>query len=217
MGSIPISGLMSRNPIAYKWKSLFRCWLVREATFWRITDLLAQSYQLHNQGYGLGARILLRSGLEALAVLIHLNHKMKAVSKGELNFQEFGDVTSRLALGSKRYKLEIEAVNVLTMIDKGDTEYPGLREIYDRLSESAHPNYEGLLRGYTKIDHDEYEVNFSNRWIEIYGLDYLNELNLCMEIYYNEYDQTWSALMEKLEQWVVENDKSLEQNSEDFE
>ena len=32
--SIPVAGLLSRNSVAYKWKSAFRCWMLREATFW---------------------------------------------------------------------------------------------------------------------------------------------------------------------------------------
>jgi len=65
VSSIPVGGLLTRNPVVYKWKGPFRAWLVREAALWRMHDLMAQSYSLHQMGHGLGARILLRSGLEA--------------------------------------------------------------------------------------------------------------------------------------------------------
>src|SRR5687768_4898197 len=77
--SIPVGGLLSRNPVAYKWKALFRVWMLREAVFWRLHDLMTQSHALHQQGHGLGARILLRSGFESLATLIYLNELMKQV------------------------------------------------------------------------------------------------------------------------------------------
>lgn len=143
--SISIGSLQSRNSIAYKWKAPFRCWLLREAAFWRVTDLLTQSYALHQQGHGLGARILLRSGFETLATLIYLNHNMRAVLEGAMDFHQFSHQTIRQVAGSKNKLGRHIAVNVLTMLDKGNKSYPGLRGIYDSLSESAHPNFEGMV------------------------------------------------------------------------
>jgi len=77
--SIPVGGLLSRNPVAYEWKAPFRVWMLREAVFWRLHDLMTQSYGLYQQGHGLGARILLRSGFESLATLIYLNRLMQQV------------------------------------------------------------------------------------------------------------------------------------------
>ena len=48
--SFDIGGLFSRNNIAHKWKATFRSVLLREAVFWRLEDLLQQSYALHQQG-----------------------------------------------------------------------------------------------------------------------------------------------------------------------
>lgn len=31
LSSIPVGGLLSRNPVAYKWKATFRVWMLREA------------------------------------------------------------------------------------------------------------------------------------------------------------------------------------------
>jgi hypothetical protein len=47
--SIPVAGLLSRNPIVYKWKAPMRSWMLRESLFWRQHDLMAQSYLLHQQ------------------------------------------------------------------------------------------------------------------------------------------------------------------------
>tara|TARA_R110000796_G_scaffold18507_3_gene56063 strand:- start:456 stop:980 length:525 start_codon:yes stop_codon:yes gene_type:complete len=135
VASIPIAGLLSRNHIAYKWKGPFRCWLLREAAFWRVTDLLTQSHTLHQQEHGLGARILLRSGFETLASLIYLNHNMRAVLAGDLDFHEFSHLTTRQVSGAKNEPRHPDAINILTMIDKGEKKYPGLRGIYDSLSE----------------------------------------------------------------------------------
>lgn len=210
MVSIPVAGLLSRNPTAYKWKALFRCWVLREATFWRVTDLLTQSISLHRQGHGLGSRILLRSGFETLAALIYLNHNIQGVLDGKLEFHSFCELTNRQLGGSKNISERPEAINVITMMQKGDKQYPGLRGMYDSLSESAHPNFEGLVWGYSKVDHEEYETKFSNRWLELYGNEHNKSVELCMEIFEHEYDLVWAELIEKLESYVVANDAKLE-------
>lgn len=207
--SIPVGGLFSRNPVAYKWKGPFRCWVLREAAFWRVTDLLTQSYWLHQQGYGLGARILLRSGFETLATLIYLNPNIRAVLEGKLNFHQFSELTTRQVAGSKNAQGRPVAINVITMIEKGNVQCPGLRDIYDSFSESAHPNFEGMVWGYSKVNHEEHETNFSNRWMEIYGESHFNSMELCMMIFQHEYDVVWADLISKLELWTVENDSIL--------
>lgn len=215
VASISVGGLLSRNPVAYKWKAPFRCWILREAAFWRVTDLLTQSLALHQQGHGLGARILLRSSFETLATLIYLNIKMRAVMDGKLNFHKFGQVTAQLVGGRKNDTEGPVAINVFTMLVHGDTRYPGLRGIYDSLSESAHPNFEGMVWGYSKVNHDEYETNFSNRWMALYGEQHLNSLDLCMLTFHHEYNDVWGSMIEELEYWIVANDAQLEETKND--
>jgi hypothetical protein len=209
--SIPIAGLLSRNPVVYKWKAPFRCWLLREAAFWRVTDLLTQSYALHQQGHGLGARILLRSGIETLASLIYLNQLIQQVVSSKLDFHKFGQKASILLLGSRDGSTTHQSLNIVTILQKCDKRYPGLEKLYGTLSESAHPNYEGMVAGYSKVDHDEFETRFSNRWMQIYGASHLDSMELYMMTFHHEYDDVWVDLMDKLESWIVENDNSLEE------
>ena len=208
--SIPLAGLLSRNPVAYKWKAPWRCWMLREAVFWRVNDLCAQSYALHQQGHGLGARILLRSAFETLAMLIHLNQSILQVLDGRLNFHEFSKKTTTLLLGSKDKSTPYPSLNIMTILAKCDKRYPGLAELYAVLSESAHPNYEGLLAGYSKTDHNERETHFSNRWMERYGPRHLGLMETCMGTFHFEYDQVWADLIENLESWIAANDDELE-------
>lgn len=215
MTSIPVSGLLSRNPVAYKWRAPFRCWILREAAFWRVTDLLTQSLALHQQGHGLGARILLRSSFETVGALIYLNLKMRAVTEGKLNFNAFSRVTSQLAAGRKNETEGPVAINTVTMLDHGDKRYPGLRRIYDNLSESAHPNFDGMVWGYSKVDHDEHATNFSNRWMALHGERHLEAIDLCMLTFHHEYNDVWADQIDRLEAWIADNDKSLEEQLEE--
>lgn len=213
--SIPIGGLLSRNSVAYKWKATFRSWMLRESICWRIHDLLTQSYLLHQQGHGLGARILLRSALESLAILIYLNQLIQEVLDLKMSFHQFNAKTNILLLSSRNRETEITSLNIITVLEKCDKRYPGLMKIYADLSESAHPNYEGLCTGYSTIDHQEYETFFSNRWIEKYGDEHIKLVELCIEVFLEEYDEIWSNLMEKLESWIEKNDAKLEASKND--
>jgi hypothetical protein len=171
---------------------------------------MTQSYALHQQGHGLGARILLRSGFESLATLIYVNQLMQQVLDGKLDFHVFGEKTTTLLLGSRNNVNGPRSLNIVTVLEKCDKRYPGLMKLYADLSESAHPSYEGLCAGYSKIDHDEFETNFSNRWMELYGNQHLDSMEPCMGTFHQEYSDIWPALMEKLEGWIEANDVVLE-------
>jgi hypothetical protein len=207
---IPVAGLISRNAVAYKWKSLYRVWMLRELAFWREHDLMVQSYALYQAGHLLGARILLRSGFETLATLTYLNVLMQQVIDGTLNFHDFGEKTSALLLGARNNEDMPDAINILTVMAKCDKRYPGLLAVYADLSESAHPNYEGLMHGYSSTDYAEYETTFSNRWKEQHGERHLNGMTMCMETFHYEYNDVWPPLIERLETWVEVHDAELE-------
>jgi len=215
MKSIPVGGLFSRNPTAYKWKASFRVWMLREAVLWRAHDLLAQSYALYQQEHVLGARILLRSAFETAATLIYLNKSMQQVLDGTLSFHVFSDKTSQLLLGSKNNQGGHVSINIVTVLKHCEKVYPGIEAMYADLSESAHPSWEGLCWGYSKVDHDEFQTNFSNRWMELYGGRQIGATDLCMEILHHEYNDVWPDLMDKLEAWLVTHDAMLESTKND--
>ncbi|WP_439547940.1 hypothetical protein [Falsiroseomonas sp.] len=212
--NIPVAGLISRNPIVYKWKAPFRVWMLREVTFWRFHDLASQSFSLHNAGHGLGSRILLRSGLETLSVLIYLNQIIQRVIDGAISFSAFGETTSKLLLGSRDGSTHLAAVNILTVLEKCEKRYPGIAVMYGRMSESAHPNYEGMMAGYSSTNYSEYETVFANRWMELYGGTHLDALQMCMETFLHEYDEVWPPLIENFERWIEANDQTLERMSD---
>lgn len=207
---VEAGGLYSRNPTAHKWKAPFRGLILRETVFWRLTDLLTQSYALHQQGHALGARILLRSGFETVATLIYLNQLTATVLDGTLNFHTYSEKTSTLLLGSRNETTKHKSINIVTVLEKCDKRYPGLMNLYADLSESAHPNYEGTCIGYSVVDHENYETNFSNRWAELYGGSHLRAMQLCMMTFEAEYNEVWPANFERLEAWVEANDSTLE-------
>lgn len=212
--SIPLAGLLSRNAVAYRWKAPFRCFMLHEVVCWRVHDLMTQSYALHRLGHALGARILLRSGFESLATLVYLNQLTQQVLEGKLSFHVFSARTSALLLGSRNDTTELKSINILTVLEKCDKRYPGLSKLYADLSESAHPSYEGLCKGYSTTKYSEYETTFSNRWAELYGERHFELMERCIEIFYHEYNDVWTDLIEKLEIWIEANNTELEANKD---
>lgn len=207
---IEVGGLFTRNALVHKWKAPWRSLLLRESVAWRLQDLLAQSYFLHKSSHSLGARILLRSGFETIAILIHLNQAMRHVVSGQMNFHEFSDQSTRLLMGSRDETTPHKSINILTILKKADKRYPGLIEWYGALSESAHPNYEGMLFGYSQGDDQKHVTTFCNRWTALYGGNHLDAIRACIDVFYAEYNLESPSAFECLEQWIEQNDSILE-------
>lgn len=208
--ALDLGSLYSRNPTAHKWKAPFRSMQLREVALWRFTDLLDQAVILQKVDHTLGARILLRSAFETLAMLVYLNQQMAKVLEKRLDFHAFSTNTEILLLGSKDGSTSWSAVNVLTVLDVCNTRYEGIRSMYDTLSESAHPNYGGMSAGYTEIDHEADTVVFKRLWSEMYASQFEGSVMRCVEIFEHEYNSVWTALFEQLESWIETNDEGLE-------
>ncbi len=158
----------------------------------------------------LGARILLRSGFETLALLIYLNQITAKVLDNKLNFHTFSEKTSQLLLGSKNQSTKHSAINIITVLNHCNKRYPKLLELYSDLSESAHPNYEGICVGYSMVDHEEHRTSFANRWMKMYGDTHLMGMRVCIELFEAEYNEVWPTHFVDLERWIEVNDVALE-------
>lgn len=207
---VELGALYARSPTAHKWKAPFRSLMLRESVFWRLHDLLTQSLVLYHVGHLLGARILLRSGLETVAILIYLNQITAKVLDGTLNFHTFSDKSSQLLLGSKNQSTNHSAINIVTVIGHCDKRYPGLMTLYGDLSESAHPNYEGVCVGYSTVDRENSETTFENRWAEKHRHTHLKAVQACITLFEAEYNDVWLAHFDALEHWIEANDVVLE-------
>ncbi|MDE1359206.1 hypothetical protein L9W73_18225 [Vibrio aestuarianus] len=51
---VELGSLYSKSPVAHKWKCTYRSLVIRELTFWRVTDLIEQAYLLHKNRHALG-------------------------------------------------------------------------------------------------------------------------------------------------------------------
>jgi hypothetical protein len=184
--------------------------MLRETLFWRMLDLGQQIQVLSSQGHLLGARILLRSAIETLAISIYLNQRIEAVIAGDFSFFEFDKLTTQLLMGSRNASTSHTAINILTVLQKAERSHSGLVSLHERLSESAHPNFDGVLYTYSASDPEKYETNFSNRWAKIFGHEQEPAMLFVFAVFEFEYNDEWENLMTRLESWLRDNDAILE-------
>ena len=207
---IDLASLYSRSKIAHKWKLTYRLMVLREAILWRIVDILTQAYNIGINGMIVGSRILVRSALETVCLIIYMNKKMLSVIEGKMSFDDFEKITTRLLLGAKNIDKMPEPVNVMKLIEDSESKYPGIKKIYDELSETVHPNYCGVCYGYTKLNQREYETEFGIYWEERYGKQHELAIEICLQIFEEEYNNEWIKCFEQLEKWLEKNDNKLE-------
>lgn len=203
---VSVGGMLARNPTAHKWRSLYRSLVLREAVGMRLHDLLTQAHLLFQSSSVVGSRILIRSALETLAVLIHLNQITRSVLDGSCDFHIFQEKTLKLLLGSRDTSTQHHAINVLTVFDHSAKRYPDIRAMYDELSETAHPNFKGVGLGYVEINMDLHTAHFSKQKATAWNDEHFKLMEFVMRGFETEYSIVWKEQIEALELWLVEHD-----------
>lgn len=208
---VDAGSLYERCPIAHKWKATFRTVLVREASLWRMADLGMAFVDLVDSSRYLSARIILRSACETAALLAYLNKKLHDVVSGQIDFEVFNELTKQLLLGGKNDD-HFPPVNVLTALTHFAKDHPTILEIYNRLSEDAHPNAAGMIYGFSTSQPEVFLTSFSNRFSATDPLKNhtVASADLVFLSYEQQYEEIWPQRFEALEQWLRDNDQRLE-------
>jgi len=209
---IAAGSLYARCPIAHKWKATFRIVLIRESSLWRMSDLGNSFLHLIDCGDILAARIILRSACETAALLAYLNKKTLDLFNGSIGFEEFNELTKRLLLGGKNDGDYFPPINVMTAIGHFAKNSPPIQEIYDRLSEDAHPNASGMIFAYSESNPEELETQFLGKisQSETTKRHTIASADLVFLCYEHQYNEVWPQRFETLEQWLRDNDAMLE-------
>lgn len=212
VASVSVADLLSRCPVAHKWKAPYRCLVVREALLRRMVDIGSAIDVLTDKEQLLGVRILLRCAVETTALLEFMAQKIDAVVAGQLSWFDFDTATMKIIVGSRAASnpTQFEAFNIVTAVEKANKAYPALLNIYSKLSESAHPNYDGLTYAYSRPVPDDYETHFGNYWQENFGHEHEPGATYVFACFADAYNGHWTKAMVALEQWLRDNDSELE-------
>ena len=210
---IPVRSLVARCPIAHKWKAPYRALVVREALLWRMHDLGQQILCLRSHAHILGERILIRAAIETFAILVYLNAKISGVLNGTVEYEEFDQLTKQLLMGSKNFTTRVAAVNVLTALKHAEKRHSGIVSMHEHFSESAHPNYDGVLCGYSTTHPELFETRFSHQFEAMFGAEQEPAAAFVFVAFGVEYNEVWPENFNRLETWLRENNARLESSS----
>ncbi len=148
------SGLVIRTDpaqVSFIAKTPYKALNIREALLYRVTDLADATYMLIESDNLVAAACTARAFQETVALLFCVNRKTKKAIAGN-DVACLDKDLMRILLGAKNNQDMPDPINILTMVDGVNKDIPGFRDVYDNLSELAHPNWAGTLGTYTKVN-----------------------------------------------------------------
>lgn len=141
----------------------------QQGVVYRTVALLDGATSCWNVGNGLGAVILARSVMETAAFVWDFTNKLSAAVK-ELSFGNIDGLVHATTFSTRWEGWEDHmpaAPNILTLLDKldrhlfGDAGGTHARDVYNFLSEFAHPNFPGTVLFFGELHEDRFEMRFS--------------------------------------------------------
>jgi hypothetical protein len=131
----------------------------REGLIWRVEELARSACDCYERGDAVAGIVLTRTATETSAAVWYLHDLMRR--QVENGVQPDLDVkVTRLLLGHKNASEMPTAINVLTFLDLVEKTVPGVRKLYDTMSEYAHPNWSGTAFAYSQNDTQNYMTYF---------------------------------------------------------
>jgi len=169
-------------------KTPFKAFVLREALFYRMTDLSGAAIELYKQNKIVPAIIIIRAAYETAALCFYIYKNLnKAIE--EHDFNEMDNFLMKAGYGGKLDEIRYKAFNILTVIKHLDKEFSGLASMYAWLCEVAHPNWPGCEGAYSTFNAEEHYIEFSLKNKSIPSKVGLNELSIALvvfEQYYNK-------------------------------
>jgi len=197
--------------LGVKSKAPFQLLCAREALIWRTEELARNACDALERDDLAVASILTRSIAENTALVWKLMELLEERIK--YTPKELSEKLMRALVGWKSDPDFPEAYNILSLIDRMDKRIGGgVRASYDRLSEIAHPNWNGALALYSKTDRENF-VTYFGRFPEKAESRRRSTANVlaaclgCFEYAYNKISDMVPAFLGELESlWADEKE-----------
>ncbi len=127
----------------------------RAGLSWRMEELSRAACDCYERSDQVAGILLSRGAVETSAACWYLHDLMKKqVERGvQANLDE---KVMSLLLGHRNVDNMPTAINVLNFLDVVSKELPKARQMYDEMSEYAHPNWTGTEFAFSKIDYEKH-------------------------------------------------------------
>jgi hypothetical protein len=171
---------------------------IREIFLHRTFDFAVSSRLLFDNMRIVPAILLVRSIMETNAIIYRIN----ALSVTAINSKDPTDLDNEAMIvlcGTRDPdELEYKSKNILSYIEKIQKSYSEYKYIYDTLSEFVHPNHDGCLGAYGKVD-DKAKITylgFDKEFNHFIHLETVRFLLLNLELFQEEYGKNEKLLPE---------------------
>ena len=173
------------NTAKIPWKAMD----YREALIWRTEELARTAYEMFSRDELASAVTLTRACMETVAAMWYLQKKIQQVIDTKV-VGDINDVLMRLLMGSKNNITDLEAVSVLTFVEKINKAIDGFERSYKSLCEYAHPNWSGTSYLYSKPNSETIWIDYGKNIrgkesVSVVGLTCLNTSLMIFEDSYN--------------------------------
>lgn len=121
----------------------------------RILEHIDAVVCLYDKNLFIPAFALIRSNFESLALLNVVASGIEKSLKEDKLDERFKEELESISLGTREDGDTIKAINVITQLKKMDKKFKGIWAVYSSISEFVHPNYDGVLGGYSEIYYNE--------------------------------------------------------------
>jgi hypothetical protein len=177
-------------------KAPFLLLCTREALTWRTEELARCACDALARDDVAAGILLTRAVIESTAFIWRLKEILE--DRRKYSPDELHSELEKMMMGWKDDPDFLKSVNVLTMINHMDRQFPGVRARYDELSETAHPNWNGVFGLFAMIDRAAYNAQFGRglRKTTSAGREIATTaLNAYLELYAQVYNWISEALL----------------------
>lgn len=186
-------------------KTPFKAFWLREALYYRMTDLSGAAIGLYKQNKIVPAIIIIRAAYETAALCFYVYKNLnQAIERHD--FIGMDDFLMKAGHGGKLDEVHYKAFNILTVIKHLDKEFTGLESMYYWLCEVAHPNWMGCEGSYSTLNTEEHYVEFSLKRKsispEFIGLNELSIALVVFEHYYNKMAGILPEIVKLCEEYI---------------
>ena len=192
---------VAARTMTLKSKLPFKAMSIRETLIHRVSALATPAIALFEAEHELAGSILTRAVLESVAVAFALDRESESflTLKDEERFDGF---LMSCLVGSRWPGEEVQARNILTLIDHVDKTFEGYRATYDALCEYAHPNWSGVMGAFGTLDRKNYVLKLGRSERSTVGHAGVTALAMALSLFHHQYNELAVTIVRLNEHFV---------------